>query len=424
MGFGIDEIISLTILICFLGFVLFIDKRRFYFKYTPITALSFPILSTLIIIIIISPILHFKTISKNVLWINLLGLFMFWFGGFVVTSFYTFHNSKKIFYPILKIRKPKFFILFFIIVVLLALVALRSTLASRSLLQLEDGEYAQNGLSAHLGNILTIFIIILIGNLKSRILPISRMITVSLLILCLFLKLCSSIKAEFFIPIISGLAFCVFWGKFTFSIKNCISLGFIIISVFIGMALFFTIDDGKDNVLKYGLYYFIFYLISGQLGFSEYVKLYSNFSSENVNFLTTFIDNVIVKLKGESAIHIYTDYSTTGWIRVSDFGCPYIFETNVFSLIGETYINCGFVFGSLFFVLLGGWTYFIFIVSRKDIFLNVLYAYVYGCLALSFFSSSYVLLPSFVYVQAICFVFFIINKVKINNESNRPRYIS
>lgn len=416
MEFGINEIIPYILLVAFLRYAKNIEKKQYGFIYTPLTALGYPILFVITIAVILSPLINFKTISSGSLWLNLFGLFMFWLGGLFVSKIIPLNfNPNQKFYTSSKILKPKFFIFLFIFVILLSILLLRSILASRSLLQLEDGEYAQSGLSAHLGNFITIFIIILIGNLRLPILPISKIITCSLILICLVLKFCSSIKAELFLPIISGFALCVFWGKFNFSLKNILIVTVVSMFIFIGMALLFTIDNEREDALKYGLYYFIFYLTCGQIGFSEYVRLHPNFQNYNLDFLTTFYNNVIAKFDGVNSIHVYTDYMSTGWTRVSDSGCPFVFETNVYSLIGETYINSGIIIGSIFFILLGAWTYLIFRVSRFDIFLNVLYAYIYGCLFLSFFSSSYILLPSFVYVQIICVIFYVINKLQVGN---------
>lgn len=179
------------------------------------------------------------------------------------------------------------------------------------------------------------------------------------------------------------------------------------------MALVFNIKEEGDT-LTYSIGYFIFYLICGEVGFSEYLRYHPNLVNEQIEFVTVFFNNVINTILGTGKAHLYTDYAVTSWIQVTNRVNLLEFKTNVYSLIGEVYINTGWVIGSIFMFLLGLYSYYIRGIAKRDIFLLVNYAYLFGCLSLSFFSSSYILLPSFVYVQCACIFLSFINKTKFS----------
>ncbi len=417
MVFGVDDIIALIILVTFTWFCLLYEKKIYKINFTPFSAIALPIVGVIVLAEIIAPIFDFSFITSTAIYINLIALGFFYLGGQLILNIFSLKNTKETCH--FKINHIKFFKLFFLFILIIALFELKNTLGNRSLLQIEDSEYAQGGIQAHLGNFITIILISLFVNIKINILHINKLHTIIIIIICLLLKIASSIKAEFLLPIICSVSILCFIGKLKINLRTIVYFSLIGMTLFIGMASFFNIQNSTDTTL-YGIYYFFFYLTCGETGFSEFLTQNPGLNHENINFITVFFDNVIATLFGGN-IHTYTDFSITDWTKVSNYFCIYTFHTNVYSLIGETFINCGWIIGCLFFLILGMWTYYIFTIAKQDIFLTVLYSYIYGCLFLSFFSSSYILLPSFIYSQMICVVLYIINISKYNGKN---KYIS
>lgn len=403
-----DLLISI-IAIIFITTILHIEYTRYHYILSPLFLLSVPILTITLIVNIIGKHLGFYDISSKTTIINTCAFMSFALGGFcvkkVIKSKNTLYNQS--------IKKPNVYIIIslIIIIILTECVLLKSTLGQRNIFNIGDQEFAQGGIEAHIGNLITIFIILLITSSRITILPLKKVFIYFLIIICLFLKFASSIKAELIIPIIGGVISLILYNKIKISFRNIVFGISSIFCVFAGMAYIFNFKDDQDTAL-YTFSYCFFYFTCGEIGFSQYLNDINNSYTENIRFITTFFNNFYEKIYGFKDIVTYADLSVTDWTRVTR-DCEFIFETNVHSLIGEIYINCGIIIGIIFFFVLGLFSYFIYSNYRKNIFLTILYSYLGACLSLSFFSSSYILLPSFLYTQFGCLLLLTISIIKI-----------
>ncbi len=413
MECGINNLILSILFACFVSVIIWHEKNNGIW-YSPFSAISIPIVIITLLTNVFAPIINFEIVSSQVIMINSWAFLCFYIGGCIIRQ-NKIHPVKRriIEIPRLKINHIHFIKFFFSVIILVAIFQLKAVLQNRSIFELEDQEYAQGGLAAHMGNFIIIILIVLIINLKYNILRIGKWMTVALIIVCLGLKLASAIKAEFLLPIICGIFISIYIGAIKLNLKNIILTVSCFVALFIGMALVFNIKEEGDT-LTYSIGYFIFYLICGEVGFSEYLRYHPNLVNEQIEFVTVFFNNVINTILGTGKAHLYTDYAVTSWIQVTNRVNLLEFKTNVYSLIGEVYINTGWVIGSIFMFLLGLYSYYIRGIAKRDIFLLVNYAYLFGCLSLSFFSSSYILLPSFVYVQCACIFLSFINKTKFS----------
>lgn len=350
---------------------------------------------------------------------NILAFIAFGFGGLIVAET---HKNKHIIKSVQLNKIPKLnqylVVAIIMFTFLIGFIFLKSTLGHRSLLNIEDQEFAQGGFEAHLSNIITIILILLIICAKTTILPLNKYIIIILIISGLILKIASSIKAELIIPIIGGIIGLILLKKIPISIKSGLITICLIFSLFAGMAMIFNFNENQ-NTLSYIVDYCFFYFSCGEIAFSQYIDNHIFFIHENIDFITLFFQNFYEKLYGSNMIRTMFDVTVTDWTTVTNSSCEYIFKSNVYSCIGEVYINCGLTIGLLFFMLLGFYSYIIFyILEKSNPFILVLYSYIGACLSLSFFSS-YILLPSFIYIQFICIVLYILSKIKLNYLTNK-----
>ncbi len=395
----------MTAVILFSSFVLFLlylENRILKLpKYSPFFWFSVPIAVIILLSNLIGVRFGFFPVSTDAVYINIMGLSSFWIGGLLVSKSIHVYTKNIRFIP-----KSNFIFMYFFaaFVIAIALINLKSILGSRSIFQLEDQEFGQSGIMAHISNYITICTIFFVAALYNKIYK-SKKIIIAALILCIVIKFSTAIKAELMLPIIASIIFLLVQGKIKITIPT-ILIGILSIAfLFISMGLFFNIGT-KDNPMEYALAFFFFYAICGEVGLSEWISSHPNWiPADNADLVTVFFYNIYEKIFGYNEMVTYSKFAHQGWIPISDdyFGIP--FSTNVFSLIGEVYLNCGLFVGSVYFFLLGIYFYIIFSFAKKSLFLLIWYSYISGILALSFFSS-YVLFPAFIEIQIVCFILY------------------
>lgn len=412
--------------ILFIVLLLWTEKNVFKTSlYSPFFWFAVPIVSIILLNNLVCTHFGFFSIGIGAILLNILGLFMFWLGGFFVLMIrrrqcLNSHIKKSTIISIQSKFIPasdfKYIIYFSIFIIVVGLLYLKSVLASRSLLQLEDQEFGQGGIIAHVGNYVTVCFIFFIAFYSYKIYK-SKWLIVGM-VCCLILKFATSIKAELMLPIICGIIFFLTTGKIKLTVKNAIAFFAIFLVFFSGMGLFFNIGQ-KDNQTEYAIAFFFFYIICGEVGLSEWIQTHNHlFSQDNANLISVFFINVYEKFFGCNEMVKFSHFSSLDWITISDnyFGIP--FRTNVFSLIGEVYLNCGIIISSIFFMLLGVYYYIIFCIAKSNICLMILYSYICGILTLSFFSC-YVLLPAFIEIQILIFIFYLLSISKQTHKCKR-----
>ena len=153
-------ILALVIWIITLAIISLYDKRKYSTPYTPTIIMGGPLFCTIVISILINPYIKYIDISGKSILILLFGVVVFWFGGIVAKLLYNSLNRHTLFNKKIEIvPSARVNILFFIFLVII-LANLNNLLGNRTLDSLEDQEFANNGIVAHLNGYTTIFIII------------------------------------------------------------------------------------------------------------------------------------------------------------------------------------------------------------------------------------------------------------------------
>ena len=132
----------------------------------------------------------------------------------------------------------------------------------------------------------------------------------------------------------------------------------------------------------------------------------------NPNFIYTFYINLWEKLFGNND---YVSAINPEFVTVTLPNSEFRFTSNVYTLIGEVYVNCGYMVGSLFFFFLGAYAYGLYFFSNRSIMLLLLYAFVGGCLFLGIFSQ-YVLMPYFYEIQLLFLLLHFVSKSTVSKS--------
>lgn len=403
------SLIGSTALLIIILLLLRIERRYLNVsKFTPFFYFSIPTILVDLIINSLGKQLGFVNISPYVTIFTFIGLISFYLGGYFylkATRYNDQYNSAKSQYTINHKLLFKC-ILFFVII--FEIIQIRGMFGSISFQYFEDGEFGKGGIDSHLGNLIIIFIIILIFNEKKNILSCNKFLTLILITISLYIKFATSVKGEVIIPIIGGVILLFAYKLIKFRISFLIFIGFIIAIIFMSMGMLFIGEEDFDPI--YPLLYFLFYFSSGRTAFNQYIQLHPTLSSEDPSFLIMFFTNVKEKFFGTGNMVTPLTENVGGWHQVSTDDCAFTFSSNVFSLIGEVYINSGLIFGSIYLFILGGYCYWLYSIVKKDIFIGVAYSYACATLTLCFFSS-YPLYFQFIYIQLLCFILSIINRL-------------
>lgn len=398
-----------TVLLVLIVTILFlIDKKLSIGRASPFVLFSIPITVIILLFEIVYPIIKYKPLTDETILIIIYGILLFSVGGLSYTFLFKHNYRKTLVLNQCSLNTISKFLLFFAIICILGMMLnLRSILNGRSLLMLEDQEFANHGLSAHMGNWVSICIIFFIGALKLKNIQISRPIVIGLLIICLALKFLTAIKGQLMIPIIGGIILLYLYKEFALNIKNILIIASLVFLLFTGVASLFSSSLIGDNQV----YYFAFYLFSGITGLSGLTLLPSNEWGLYPYWIARFFINFYESFIGEGNLNFD---SATRWIHCTlvNLGGPQ--RTNVGTLIGEIFINCGFFIGSIILFFLGWYSYYLYSKVSKGLAYSILYSYVGGCLFFNFFSS-YIIQPGFYECQFVCVIVIFLSKIKLNH---------
>lgn len=369
----------------------------------PIFLLSLPTAFLIIIHKFIGGKLGQIEISDSAIYITSIGICCFGLG----CIFYKFKRQllacqcSKYRPTVLNQKIPKFLFFFSIIIIIYLLLHLKTLLANRTIMMLEDQEFANNGITAHFNNLLSISIIFFIGCLKIDSFKVKNLIAVGCLCACLFLKFLTAVKGELILPIIGGLIFLIFYRRLEINIKNICILVVIIIMLFVGMGIMFNSDE-KEFATAGLIDFFSFYLFSGLTGLSGLLSKEIPIGDYPEWIIRTFV-NFYEKFFGNGILDLE---SATRWVRVSIPQAIFKHDSNVGTLIGEIYLNCGWMFGSIVLFFLGWYSSFLHNKAKRWFIWGILYSYIGACLFLNFFST-YIIQPGFYEAQILCYILII-----------------
>jgi oligosaccharide repeat unit polymerase len=398
-----------SLLLFLFSLYIFIRIEKKYFNwsfYSPVVLLGAPLFLLALFINIIGPFLGFITVNSKALYILLLGLFSFWLGGMFISFSCHLHSFSTDRFCFVKMnnRFPSvFFILTSIIIVSFLLYDLKKSVGIHSLFLIEDKDLTQNGLIGHLRGFAIIFIMFFVVNIWEKKLNIyfSTLIFIFLTILMML----SGVRGNVMIPFIGAMIYLLLKKYLILTPKSIFFCAISIIGIFIIPTLFFTktIDD-----FEYVCLYFIFYLTAGVLGFSSYLDSNALFEI-NPEFIYAFFINLYKKLflNGEN----YVSLIANNFMPVTTSDSNYIFTSNVYTLIGEIYINSGYFSGTIFLFIFGGYVYYLYSTACKSIVLSLLYSYVGACLVLGIFSQ-YIFTPIFIENQLLLSFMYFVSKIK------------
>lgn len=397
----------IVLLLSFIGIIVYERKVKKYNFYSPIVVLVGPLLVMSILSLIISSSIGFVTPDGAVFRIWFIGMISFWIGGCIVGAF---RRKNKCANPRNFRFRPSFYrfmnvtcILFLVIM----LWSLKGTLGSRSLLMLSDQEFAINGIDAHIGGIIMAYLMFYIVSFWEK-WSINKWLAAVFIIIILGLKMLSGVRGNVILPFLGAYIFLAHNGYFRISLKQAVIVMIVVFVLFMTPTLIFNVDSNVDP--KYLLQYFYFYAFAGVLGFSGYMARTYVPWEINPDFTNTFWINLWELISGSKH---YVSPVNGEFVLVSTSESEYIFTSNVYTLIGELYINSGYLIASLFLITFGAYCYLVFFVAKKNPMLLLWYSFLAASLFLGIFSQ-YILSPYFYELQFLFIVFYFISRMKLS----------
>lgn len=397
------------LLFLFSFFVLYEQKVKKWNFYSPVVLLGGPLISLILLSCILSPMMGFITINSKALNLFIYGLGSFWLGGMFITPIgekIMKKGSNTAFQ--LKSKTRLFFHLTCAFFVAIMLLNLHSLLSNRSLMMLEDQEFAQRGFEAHIGGLIMAYLMFYIISFWEKI-SVNRILAFFFVCIIFILKMLSGIRGNIILPLVGACIYLVSRKLVKVSLKNLLVLCTAVFALFMLPTLFFSNDESTTN---YIVSYFVFYFSAGILGLSSYMEQHYVPWEINPNFIYTFYINLWEKLFGNND---YVSAINPEFVTVTLPNSEFRFTSNVYTLIGEVYVNCGYMVGSLFFFFLGAYAYGLYFFSNRSIMLLLLYAFVGGCLFLGIFSQ-YVLMPYFYEIQLLFLLLHFVSKSTVSKS--------
>lgn len=405
----------LILLIVIVIAIYFLEKRNNIGQWSPTIILGGSVTMVMLLHKILLPITGFISLTNMAITITTIGVLCFWSGG--IAYHYLHINLKKRFSKKVSMHKLKYaFMIITCICVLGMSLDLRTILGNRSLMMLEDQEFANNGLSAHLGNFLSIGIIYYIASLKDLNLKIDKKTALIFLFICLFFKFLTAIKGELILPLIGGFIYLIVGKYMKIGIKPILIALVVIFILFVGMAVSFNAGN-KDVDGTFVTNIFAFYAFAGITGLSAYTDIgYFDSCGKYPGWIASFFINFFQKFFGNGELY---SGGACQFEAVSTSASEIQYNSNVCTMIGEIYLNCGWLLGCFILFSLGWFSYYVFSKRNNSPILLILYSYLGACLCLNFFST-YIIQPIFYEIIVTClFINYYIKVAPPNNIINQ-----
>jgi oligosaccharide repeat unit polymerase len=351
----------------------------------------------------------FIVINSKAINILILGLCCFWLGGMFIISILRVKKKKNLETSYIVTEKiPYYFInVSCVVFVVIMLLNLNTTLNNRSLSMIENHEFAITGVVGHIAGLIMgylIFYIVSFWDIK----VINKYLAFLFVVIIFFLKMLSGVRGNIILPLFSAVIYLLIKKHIRITPQiSLISIG-IVFLLFIVPTFFF----GKIADFDYVLPYFLFYFCAGVLGLSAYLDQPFVPWAINPDFIYIFFINFYKKLLGQGD---YVSALNEDFVTSTTSHATYTFRSNVYTLIGEVYVNCGYFTASIYLFLLGAYAYFLFSKIEKGIMMLLLYSFVGAALAMGFFSQ-YILMPYFYEIQLLFIVLHLFSKLNYHKK--------
>jgi len=390
------------------------DKKVFGNYLSPIAILGYPLIFIILLSLLISKQLGFKTISDDLLLINIIGLFIMWCSSLfwsIITPNTLLSKIKNFFetsppqnnFPL---KKTILTISWFVILIM-AYSFIKTYLKFHQNINLIGTdefiyEYSGYGIKGHI-LVLGIFTsIYIIGMVKKP--DIITFITLLLLIICLLIQ---QVKTWIYVPIISGLILKFYNNrKIKFNLISIIKFVILIIVIFF-LSYYFGAIHNKGDITERSIAIFkhmMGYVFAGILGFGEHIKSGLPIGEYPSHLIMPFKNlwNYLVGEEIQSVVsnyHVFIDYKQA-------------FDVNVKTFFGTIYIYGGFWNSIIYVFILSLLLYFLWIISSltKNYWLIILYAFLTSPLLLGWFDFYYNQL-TFIEIPVIILAILLLNKI-------------
>lgn len=402
-----DLVYLFLLVILFLLIVQFERKVKRWNMYSPVVVMAGPLVTCAVLANVLSPLFGFIVPNSDAYLIWMLGIACFWLGGVFISCFIPQHNSNIIIERnfTLSVKMRLFMNLTCALMIIIMLGSLGSVLRGRSLLQLQDQEFAMNGVEAHIGGMIMGYLIFYIVSFWEK-WGIDKKLAIIYVVVIFFIKMMSSVRGNVILPLIGACIYLMYRGKIKLKVKQVVIIVLSVFVIFMLPTFLFNFNKGVDA--EYVFRYFYYYVFSGVLGFSGYLEQTPVEFGTNPDYTNIFWINLWEMIKGTKN---YLSPVNAEFIRVDTEG-SFIFGANVYTLIGDLYINSGFLIASLYLFSFGAFCYTIFFMAKNGVMMLLWYSFLGASLFLGFFGQ-YILSPYFYEIQFEFFVLHLITKSKL-----------
>lgn len=386
-------------------FLNFIDYKIYKSIVTPFFFLSVPFTVVVTICLLFNKKFSFVLLYAPSIWIWILGLLLFWLAGqFCYILLKSTYSNSQYLGSVENNKIPLLVLLFCFCIACLKINSIDvSLIGSKEL----GAEVSIGGIMGRVSNMMLLFFpYVFLHNFK----PVIKALIIG--ILFLFLVSMGS-KTWLMCALLSSIICLVQNNKLKISLSTSL-----LVFVILGLAffLYYALTSGNENIMElisFVARHFYFYLTSGTLAMSEYVRWdpaidLGNFRLPFINILLIWL-GIVKEGSGHSPLWFATDmiHGT---------------ESNVFTMFGQIYLGTdmlGYIFYCMFF---GCWCYWIYIKSKRssNIFIRIIDSYNLSLLFFAWFNCGFSILRIWE-MSVYAFIFYIISKYKLSFRYNNEK---
>ena len=388
--------------------MIYIEQKHLKLSaFTPMMCLGVPLLSAVILGALVGPYLNFISLNSEAIDILIYGICSFWLGGIFITHILPSRlRNRKLIGMRYSHIKPHFINLTCSIMLIIAIIGLRQTLAESGG-GIDKGDYGSHGIVGHVNGFIMGYCIFYILALKYKI-GVKKMWAVLMICTILFLKIMTGIRGNIVIPLLGGFIALGVTNSIKLSFKTLLYAVVGVLLLFVGTTFLFNSKYNVDTS-EFLVSYLFFYMTSGVFGLNSVIENKLVTIGQNPEYIFTFFKNLSIAVFGGG--ERYAQLVLPDFAPCTTSAATYPFASNVYTLVGDVYINTGYLIGSIFFFFLGIYSYLLHLYSYKSIFLVVMYSSVAANLALGLFSQ-YVLHIYFYTVQAFLLMLHFLSRIK------------
>lgn len=395
-----EGIIDITLYIALLAvtveiiFFAFIDKRKFDSWFTPFSALAFPYLTVLYLAVLFSVPLGFIAISAESIFLWIAGIVAFWLGGRLVRARHgatvrlvTLKDHEKIltYYALIPAWIAIGIMIFNLMINVSIVDGLQEATAGDIFTNIHYGTLSLSKIAG------MAFIVILVGTTTRK-----KYFTNFTIVSLIAASVLYQVKGDLLIPLLGG---CIY-RSINFKLQMrwyhgvlIIAMGYVIFNIFY-LFLFYSINRSwmwfDLESYKYMFHQFMTYLYSGTLSLSY--SLAENDVRKSYDIapvLFTSLINMFRHINGTYSlyqpIHVLDYANLYNKIDLQNFGG----DSNVHTFIGTIIMYMGWLYGLLYIYILGVISYVLYIYSKINIWIGMIYSLIAGALFFGWFEYYY-----------------------------------